>query len=181
MTNKNVGTVLSLLIFTLLTACGDPGDKADTSSAIGKDKAGGVQSMPVPGADATSTDGPTAESVELEMNGSPVAITRIYECAATPGRGLGFSAMTDDHVGDDGSAGVRVGGGFEYKKGQLLITYQSKKWIAKEGTGDLSFNQVDTRTGDGRSFVTVKATGKAIAGTEELPFSLVVTCEPGGT
>ena len=180
MPNKNVGTVLSLLIFALLTACGDPGDKTDTSSAIDEDKAGGVQRMSVPGADATSTDGPAAESVELEMNGSPVGITRINECAATPGRGLGFSAMTDDHIGD-GSAGVRVGGGFENKKGQLLITYQSKKWIASEGTGDLSFNQVDTRTGDGRSFVTVKATGKAVAGNDELPFSLIVSCEPGGT
>ncbi|HAJ91490.1 MAG TPA: hypothetical protein DCO71_02515 [Gammaproteobacteria bacterium] len=136
--------------------------------------------MPVPRADATSTDGSKAEEVEMEMDGSPVAITRINECAATPGRGLGFSAMTDDHVGD-GSTGVRVGGGFENKKGQLLITYQSKKWVAKEGVGYLSFNQIDTRTGDGRSFVTVKATGKAVAGTEELPFSLVVTCEPGGT
>ena len=180
MTNKNVGTVLSLLMFNLLTACGDPGDKADTSSATDKDKAGSVQRMSAPRADATSTDGPMTEAVEFKMDGSPVAITRINVCAATPGLGLGFSAMTDDHIGD-GSAGVRVGGGFENKKGQLLITYQSKKWIAKEGTGDLSFNQVDTRTGDGRSFVTVKATGKAVAGNDELPFFLIVSCEPGGT
>jgi len=180
MTNKNVVTVLSLLIFTLLTACGDPGDKADTSSATNKDKAGSVQRMSAPGADAISTDGPMKEAVDLKIDGSPVAITRIHECAATPGRGLGFSAMTDDHIGD-GSAGVRVGGGFESSKGQLLITYKNKKWVAKDGMGALSFNQVDTRTGDGRSFVTVKATGKAAAGSEELPFSLVVTCEPGGT
>jgi len=180
MTNKNVVTVLSLLIFTLLTACGDPGDKADTSSATNKDKAGSVQRMSAPGADAISTDGPMKEAVDLKIDGSPVAITRIHECAATPGRGLGFSAMTDDHIGD-GSAGVRVGGGFESSKGQLLITYKNKKWVAKDRMGTLSFNQVDTRTGDGRSFVTVKATGKAAAGSEELPFSLVVTCEPGGT
>jgi len=180
MMNKNVGTVISLFILTILTACGDPGDKAGTRSAADTDKAGSVQRMSAPGEDATSMDGPAAEAVKLEIDGSPVDITRINECAATPGRGLGFSAVTDDHIGD-GSAGVRVGGGFEHKKGQLLITYQSKKWVAKDGTGALSFNQVDMRSGDGRSFVTVKATGKAVAGTDELPFALTVTCEPGGT
>ena len=177
MTKKKAGTVISLLILNLLTACGDPGDKADASSIA---KGESDQRMPAPSEGANSMDGPTAEAVKLEMDGSPVNITRINECAATPGRGLGFSAVTDDHVGD-GSAGVRVGGGFEYKKGQLLITYQNKKWVAKEGTGALNFNQVDTRTSDGHSFVTVKATGKAIAGVDELPFSLTVTCEPGGT
>ena len=180
MTKKSVGTLISLLILNLLTACGDPADKADASSTANTEKRGSVQRMPAPSEDATSTDGPTAEAVKLEMDGSPVNITRINECAATPGRGLGFSAVTDDHVGD-GSAGVRVGGGFEYKKGQILITYQNKKWVAKEGTGVLNFNQVDTRTSDGHSFVTVKATGKAVAGVDEMPFSLTVTCEPGGT
>ena len=180
MNKKNVGTVISLLLLNLLTACGDPADKADASSTADTEKGESVQRMPAPSEGANSMDGPTAEAVKLEMDGSPVNITRINECVATPGRGLGFSAVTDDHVGD-GSAGVRVGGGFEYKKGQLLITYQNKKWVAKEGTGVLNFNQLDTRTSDGHSFVTVKATGKAIAGVDELPFSLTVTCEPGGT
>ena len=180
MLNKNTGTVLGLSMITILAACGDSGDKPDPLNAGDTDHARSVHRIPAPPEETTGTDGPTAEAVELALDGSPVDISQIHQCAATPGRGLGFSSWTDDHVGD-GSAGVRVGGGFEYEKGRVLINYQSKKWVAEEGVGSLSFNRIDTRTSDGHSFVTVEATGKAVAGTDELPFSLTVTCEPGGT
>ena len=130
---------------------------------------------------AVSTDGPTEEAVALTVDGQdwdlPVQVT----CQATPGRGLGARWSSDDFIGD-GSRGLALGIGSEGGVGQVRITFRNATWTAgvDEGVGSLDFERSDHRTPEGRSFVTFRATGRAQAGEESVPFEVTVTCEPGG-
>lgn len=135
--------------------------------------------MKMPEQAPASSEGPTEVAVKLTLEGSPVEIDRIHQCVGMPGLGLGFSAFTEDYVGN-GVAGVRVGGGFEDDTGKVLITTRNKMWVTEAATAVLDFERTDTRTQDGYSFVTIAATGTAIAGAEELPFTLTVTCAAAG-
>ena len=179
MNAKILGSITALLFILVLGSCEEAGEDQDSQGKTASEQASAVGSMQKPEPTRVSSEGPTEVAVELTLEGSPVEMDRIFECVGMPGLGLGFSAFTDDFVGD-GSSGVRVGGGFEDDSGKVLITTRNKKWVTEAATATLNFERIDTRTDDGHSFVTIVATGTAIAGAGELPFTLTVTCAPPG-
>ena len=174
-----LGTIIALLVTLGLGACGDTGTDHNSQANTESEKAPSVSRMKNSEPAPASSEGPAEVAVALTLEGSPVEIARIFECVAMPGVGLGFSAFTEDYVGN-GRAGVRVGGGFEDDRGQIVINTRDRKWATEAAPGTLDFKRTDTRTQDGHSFVTIVATGTAIADAEELPFTLTVTCAPAG-
>lgn len=173
-------------ILTALTAlvlgCGGTEGVSEAGS-----KPGTVETKPGTGSTEGETVGPTEETIVLELEGRRFLASRILECPATPGYGLGFNGSTEDYVGPTSDQGVRMGGGFEGDRGRVVVEYEGSGWTAGEGStgGDLSFDLSDSRVVEGGSthqLVTVHASGTLVdeAGNE-LPFDLLVTCEPGGT
>ena len=125
---------------------------------------------------------PDGESASGSLDGTEFAATRISQCQATPGYGLGIRAATEDFDGQDGR-GVQLFGGFEKQRGRITVDFRGSRWTAGEGTdgGHLEFAMTDARN-EVREFVTVRAQGTMISDQgESIPFDLTLVCEPGGT
>lgn len=125
---------------------------------------------------------PEQESASGSLDGTEFSATRISQCEATPGYGLGIRAATDDFVGQT-DAGVQLFGGFEQGRGKITVDFRGTRWTAGEGTdgGSLEFRMTDIRN-QLRQFVIVEANGNMVSDQgEAVPFELTLTCEPGGT
>ena len=159
----------TLLLTGLVVACGGVDGSSDAMESDHADDA------------APTSVAPAAleEAMVLTVDGETPELVQMTTCVATPGRGLGAQWSTRDFVGD-GSEGLGVAAGFEGARARITITFRDRRWRADDNAGDVSFEMADTRTADGRSFVTVEATGRAAADGESVPFELSVTCEPGG-
>jgi hypothetical protein len=147
---------------------------------------GGGESSDAMESDAAQDSPPEAmapetleESIALTVDGETPELVQMTTCVATPGRGLGTQWSTADFIGD-GSRGLGVAAGFDGDQAQITITFRDQRWRAAGDEGEVSFQRTDSRTQGGRSFVTVVASGRAVADGESVPFELSVTCEPGG-
>lgn len=125
---------------------------------------------------------PEQESASGSLDGTEFAATRISQCQATPGYGLGIRAATEDFVGQ-ADTGVQLFGGFEQGRGEITVEFRGTRWSAGEGTagGSLEFAMTDIRN-QLRQFVIVEAHGSMVSDQgAAVPFDLTLVCEPGGT
>ena len=125
---------------------------------------------------------PHGESASGTLDGTEFTATRISQCQATPGYGLGIRAATENFTGQDDS-GVQLFGGFEKQAGKITVDFRGHRWTAGEGTagGRLEFDMTDARD-PARQFVTVRAQGSMVGDQGgSMPFDLTLVCEPGGT
>ena len=172
--SRTLGFVAPLMV---LSACGGGSNPPSDETREQMEEASVSPEQPL---DATaSSEEPAGESVTLTVAGQSYDLTVVQSCAATPGRGLGAQWSSEDFVGD-GSSGMGLAAGFERDRGRVTLTFSDRSWIAEED-GDLTFEQTDIRTAEGRSWVTVHAAGQAVSDGDRVPFELTVTCEPGGT
>jgi hypothetical protein len=131
---------------------------------------------------ASAAELPDGESASGSLDGTEFAATRISQCQATPGYGLGIRASTADFAAQD-DRGVQLFGGFEKEEGRITVDFRGSRWTAGEGTdgGSLEFSMTDVRD-QLREFVTVRTHGTMISDQgESVPFNLTLVCEPGGT
>lgn len=166
------GTIAAMLLAAgvIVTGCGDTGEAPGSSESGPSSHAASVAEMP---------DG---ESASGSLDGTGFSATRISECQATPGYGLGIRAATEDFTAQD-DRGVRLFGGFENQRGRITVDFRGSRWTAGEGTdgGSLEFAMTDVRN-QTRQFVTVRANGSLVSDQgENIPFDLTLVCEPGGT
>ena len=164
------------LVFMLLaagvfaTGCGETGVEHPSPQ-----RAPASQTAPV-------AELPEGESASGSLDGTEFAATRISQCQATPGYGLGIRAATEDFTAQD-DRGVQLFGGFEKQRGKITVDFRGSRWTAGEGTdgGSLEFSMTDIRN-QVREFVTVRAHGSMVSDQgETVPFDLTLICEPGGT
>lgn len=152
------------------TGCGDAGVEPGSSQSAADVQAGSLAEMP------------TGESASGTLDGTEFSATRISECQATPGYGLGIRAATENFTGQ-GDNGVQLFGGFERQRGKITVDFRGGRWTAGEGTegGRLEFELTDVRD-QARQFVTVRAQGSMVGDQgDSVPFDLTLVCEPGGT
>lgn len=167
---KGTLAVMLLAAGLVATGCGDAGVQQSAS-----------QSAPAVQTESMA-ELPKEESASGSLDETAFAATRISQCQATPGHGLGIRASTEDFVGQS-DIGVQVFGGFEKGRGKITVDFRGTRWTAGEGSdgGSLEFVMTDMRN-QLRQFVIVRAHGSMVSDQgRAVPFDLTLVCEPGGT